>query len=130
MSGGFVFQSRPSGDRHITIFASYMAITDGSTSAAALLFVLEFMAKSAFTETFDYALTAPPIPSVIDIGVCSNSRLVSASLGAVKGSELPEKLRMLSERGLVSLYPVDSETTGIMYHHKNVEQALILGGAS
>ena len=99
MSANFVFQPKPEGDRHIQVHISHKRITDGKESTAALLSVLEYLAKQSLLNAGSWSI-GDPIPEHIRIqGDCNNPRLNRLLDGWLQPTALRGKLQYLDGLG-------------------------------
>ena len=125
MSANFIFQPKPEGDRHIQVHISYKRITDGKESTAALLSVLEYLAKQSLLNSGSWSI-GDPIPAHIPIrGDCNNPRLNRLLDGWLKPTALRGKLQDLQGLGFISL---DTSTNHrrrfVTYHYGAIAVAL------
>ena len=124
MSGksGIDLQPKPEGNHYVTIHDCYRGITDGSTSSAGLLSVIEWLAESTLTRQIK---PGEDMPDSIRIdGNCNNPLLVWALDGLIKGSTLKAKLKLLEEKGYISLLLENGRDRIIIYHRKAIAIAL------
>ncbi|MEM9215649.1 MAG: hypothetical protein AAGD25_15065 [Cyanobacteria bacterium P01_F01_bin.150] len=125
MSANFIFQPKPEGDRHIQVHISYKRITDGKESTAALLSVLEYLAKQSLLNSGSWSI-GDPIPEHIPIqGDCNNPRLNRLLDGWLKPTALRGKLQYFEGLGFISL---DTNTNHrrrfVIYHYGAIASAL------
>lgn len=125
MSANFIFQPKPEGDRHIQVHISYKRITDGKESTAALLSVLEYLAKQSLLNSGSWSI-GDPIPEHIAIqGDCNNPRLNRLLDGWLKPTALRGKLQELEGLGFIRL---DTSTNHrrrfVTYHYGAISSAL------
>ncbi|MEM1308327.1 MAG: hypothetical protein AAGF98_02300 [Cyanobacteria bacterium P01_H01_bin.153] len=121
----FVFQPKPEGDHYIQIHYSHKLITDGKATTAALLSVLEYLAKASL-EHSDGWQVGDTIPDEIPIqGDCNYPRLNKLLDGLLKPTAVRDKLNLLHERGLIRL-DTDSDPRRrlVTYCHRAITEAL------
>jgi len=121
----FVFQPKPEGDHYIQIHYSYKLITDGKATTAALLSVLEYLAKASL-ERFDGWQIGDAIPDEIPIqGDCNYPRLNKLLDGLLKPTAVRDKLSLLHELGLIRL-DTDSDPRRrlVTYCYRAIAEAL------
>ena len=121
----FVFQPKPEGDHYIQIHYSHKLITDGKATTAALLSVLEYLAKASL-EHSDGWQVGDTIPDEIPIqGDCNYPRLNKLLDGLLKPTAVRDKLNLLHELGLIRLdTESDPRRRLVTYCHRAIAEAL------
>ena len=120
----FTLQAKPDGSYWVEIHDCYLRITDGKGSTAALLSVLEYLAKRTLMVTGWEE--GEPIPSKIRIqGDCNFPRLDKLLHGLLAKTACREKLQMFADKGYIEIeFSENNKHRFIVYHHEAIAVAL------
>ena len=99
----FEFLPKPEGDRHVEVRVSYKRLVGNKESVAALLSVLEFLAKETLSHHPDWQIGDAIPDSIIIDGDCNYPRLNALMDGWLKPTALRDKLQELARLGLISI---------------------------
>ena len=120
----FTLQAKPDGSYWVEIHDCYLRITDGKGTTAALLSVLEYLAKRALMATGWEE--GEPIPDQIRIqGDCNFPRLDKLLHGLLAKTACRDKLQLFADKGYIDIeFSENHKHRFIVYNHKAIAAAL------